>query len=262
MTRDIHRAPSRLASSRPESSWKPHSTLPSEQSAFPARGASLRDPSDYDLEQDIADGVAGVSPIHDSYERTYEPLIYDATPEAPPLRDTPLHDGRPIHEIEDMTPGDSYRPIPAVRSGSNNGHTKAGTGRRAPQRSLVEPDYSPPAPPPSAPPRVAVESEAAQPAYDFAQQRGELSPSDQYQLLLYNTQLYDDEWKLLRIQAAKEGRWLRAFLIPRNSKMDLAEAQRSGRLLQIVIDNCGNTLVQEPKKPGVLRRLLNWLYGR
>ncbi|HMM27560.1 MAG TPA: hypothetical protein PKD46_04910 [Aggregatilineaceae bacterium] len=256
MTRDIHRAPSRLASSRPESSWKTHSTLPSDQGVFPARGTSLRDPSDYDLEQDIADGVPGVSPIHDSYERPYEPLVYDATPEAPPLRDTTADDGRPIHEIGEIDAASSYRPIPAVRS-SGNGHAKAGIGRRTPQRPPVEPDYSPPAPP-----RVAVESEVAETAYDFAQQRGELSPSDQYQLLLYNTQLYDDEWKLLRIQAAKEGRWLRAFLIPRHSKMDLAEAQRNGRLLQIVIDTCGNTLVQEPKKPGLLRRLLNWLYGR
>jgi len=260
MTRDIHQAPSRLASSRPESSWKTHSTLPSDQGIFPMRGASLRDPSDYDLEQDIADGVPGVSPIHDSYERPYEPLVYDATPETLPLYDAPARDGRPIHEIGESDAARSYHPIPAVRSGGN-GHARAGMGRRVAQRPLVEPDYSPPAPPPSAPPRVAVENEATETAYDFSQQRSELSPSDQYQLLLYNTQLYDDEWKLLRIQASREGRWLRASLIPRHSKMDLAEAQRNGRLLQIVIDNCGNTLVQEPKKPGLLRRLLNWLYG-
>ena len=44
--------------------------------------------------------------------------------------------------------------------------------------------------------------------------------------------------------------------------MDWEAARNSGQLLQIAIDNFGNTVVREPKKPGLLRRILNWLYGR
>lgn len=261
MTRDIHRAPSRLASSRPESSWKTHSTLPSEQNALPGRIGALRDPSDYDLEHDIADGVPGVSPLStsDDAARIYDSLIIEETPEAPPARSAPpALDSQSIYEIEaDEAP---YRPMPAVKSRGGNGHSKAIW--RGPHKPAAEPDYAPPALPPSAPPRVAVESELDAPRYDFTQQRGELTPSDQYQLLLYNIQLYDDNWKLLRIRAAKEEQWMRAYLIPRNSKMLWEEARQSGRLFQIAIDTFGNTIVREPEKPGLLQRLLNWLYGR
>ena len=254
MTPDIHRAPSRLASSRPESRWKTHSTLPSDQPVNSGRSIPLRDPADYGLEQDIADGVPGVSLVHDSFDDEYAPVSYARAPEITPARDEASADSRSIYEIEDEQP---YRPIPAVRANGGNGQAH---GRRLPMpEAQTQPDYAPPAPQPS-PPRAALEPEPE--TYDFTQQRGELSPADQYQLLLYNIQLYDDSWKLLHIRSAKEDEWMRAYLIPRHSKMTWEEARQSGRLLQIAIDNYGNTVVREPKKPGLLRRILNWLYGR
>lgn len=254
MTRDIHRAPSRLASSRPESRWKTHSTLPSDQPVAKPRSIPLRDPADYGLEQDIADGVPGVSLVQDSFDEDYAPARYTGEPEIAAAYDEAAVDSRPIYEIEDEQP---YRPIPAVRTNGGNGHSQ---GRRLTvQEPPVEPDYTPPQPQPS-PPRSALEPETE--TYDFSQERGELSPADQYQLLLYNIQLYDDSWKLLHIRGAKTDKWMRAYLIPRYSKMDWEEARESGQMLQIAIDHYGNTVVREPKKPGLLRRILNWLYGR
>lgn len=254
MTRDIHRAPSRLASSRPESRWKTHSTLPSDQVAGQGRSIPLRDPADYGLEQDIADGVPGISLVQDTYDEDYTPGRTAAEPEIAAAYDEAAADSRSIYEIEDEQP---YRPIPAVRANGSNGHSR--TRRLAMPEPQAEPDYALPPPQPS-PPRAALEPE--QETYDFTQQRGELSPADQYQLLLYNIQLYDDSWKLLHIRGAKEDKWMRAYLIPRHSKMGWDEARQSGRLLQIAIDDYGNTVIREPKKPGLLRRILNWLYGR
>src|SRR5690606_20916194 len=256
MTRDIHRAPSRLASSRPESRWKTHSTLPSDQPAANPRKLPLRDPADYGLEQDIADGVPGVSLVRDSFDDDYMPPRYSGDVELTAAYDEATTDNRSIYEIEDEEP---YRPIPAVRTGSGNGHGQPRERRIAAPDPLVEPDYAPPPPQPS-PPRAALEPEPE--AYDFTQERGELSPADQYQLLLYNIQLYDDYWKLLHIRGAKEDKWMRAYLIPRHSKMNWDEARSGGQMLQIAIDDYGNTGVREPKKPGLLRRILNWLYGR
>lgn len=254
MTRDIHRAPSRLASSRPESRWKTHSTLPSDQVASQGRSIPLRDPADYGLEQDIADGVPGISLVQDTYDEDYTPSRTTAEPEIAAAYDEAAADSRSIYEIEDEQP---YRPIPAVRANGSNGHSR--TRRLATPEPQAEPDYAPPPPQPS-PPRAALEPEPE--TYDFTQQRGELSPADQYQLLLYNIQLYDDSWKLLHIRGAKEDKWMRAYLIPRHSKMGWEEARQSGRLLQIAIDDYGNTVIREPKKLGLLRRILNWLYGR
>jgi len=254
MTPDIHRAPSRLASFRPESRWKTHSTLPSDQPVSPGRGVPLREPADYDLEQDIADGVPGVALVHDSFAEEYAPGRSTGGPEIAPARDDAALDSQSIYEIDDEQP---YHPMPAVRANGNNGQARS--RRLTMPKPQPQPDYAPPAAQPS-PPRGALEPEPE--TYDFTQQRGELSPADQYQLLLYNIQLYDDSWKLLHIRGAKEDKWMRAYLIPRHSKMGWDEARQSGQLLQIGIDNYGNTVVREPKKPGLLRRLLNWLYGR
>lgn len=263
MTRDIHRAPSRLASYRPELSWKTHSTRPSEQPATNARRIPLQDPADYGLEQDFTEGVPGVSRVHDSFDGEYEAARYSAAPDANVLYEEPALDSRPIYEIEDEQP---YRPIPAVRAPAENGRDNGRAGSRriaAPApvpEPAIEPDYAPPPVHHPSPPREALEPPPE--TYDFTQDRGELSPADQYQLLLYNIQLYDDKWKLLHIRGAKGDRWMRAYLIPRHSKMDWEAARNSGQLLQIAIDNFGNTAVREPKKPGLLRRILNWLYGR
>lgn len=258
MTRDIHRAPSRLASSHPELSWKTHSTLPSDQPPANPRHIPLRDPADYGLEQDIADGVPGVSLVRDSFDDDYEPVRYASAPDASITYEEPVADSRPIYEIDD----EPYRPMPAVRapSANGNGNGHARTRRIAAPEPAAPLDYAPPPVHHPSPPREALEPQPE--SYDFARDHGELSPADRYQLLLYNIQLYDEKWKLLRILGAKENRWMRAYLIPRHSKMDWEEAHQSGQVLQIAIDEYGNTVVREPKKPGLLRRILNWLYGR
>lgn len=259
MTRDIHRAPSRLASSRPESRWKTHSTLPSDQHPLPARGSVRRDPRDYDLEQDFIDGMAGASLVDaartGAREPVYEPVAPEHDAHWQPLHDEPssaLDASHTRHETAYRTPA----------PGRANGHNgQAATVRSSRVVRPAEPDYAPPTPPP-APPRAAVEAEPSPAPYDFTETPVELSPSDQYQLLLYNIQLYDDDWKLARIRGTEHDRWMRAYLIPRDRKMEWEEARQRGQVLQIAIDNRGNTVIREPKKPGLLRRLLNWLYGR
>lgn len=260
MTRDIHRAPSRLASSRPESRWKTHSTLPSDQHPVPARGSVRRDPRDYDLEQDFIDGMAGASLVDAAHTGAREPVYEPTAPEHDTHR-LPLHDGPSTALDASYSTGreSAYR---APAPGRANGHNgQAAVVRSTHAARPAEPDYAPPTPPP-APPRAAVEAEPTPAPYDFAETPVELSPSDQYQLLLYNIQLYDDDWKLARIRGTEQDRWMRAYLIPRHRKMEWEEARQRGQVLQIAIDNRGNTVIREPKKPGLPRRLLNWLYGR
>jgi hypothetical protein len=88
-----------------------------------------------------------------------------------------------------------------------------------------------------------------------------LSIQERHQLLIHTIQLYEEEWKLAGIRANPKNNRLQAFLIPRNKKFDLKEAISKNQALIITIDPRGNTEVREPKKFGLLKKIVNWLIG-
>jgi hypothetical protein len=94
-----------------------------------------------------------------------------------------------------------------------------------------------------------------------AMSTGEMSRQEQYQLLIHNIQLRDDEWKLLNIRANSSKNWLVAYLVPRNKQIDLKKAISTQQVLTITIDARGNTEVREPQRRSLPRRLFAWVFG-
>jgi hypothetical protein len=88
-----------------------------------------------------------------------------------------------------------------------------------------------------------------------------LSIKERHQLLIHTIALYETEWKLAGIRANPKNDYLQAFLIPRNRKYDLKEAISRNQALVVTIDPRGNTEVKEPKKKGLLKRFIHWLWG-
>jgi hypothetical protein len=88
-----------------------------------------------------------------------------------------------------------------------------------------------------------------------------LSIKERHQLLIHTIALYETEWKLAGIRANPKNDHVQAFLIPRNRKYNLKEAISRNQALVITIDPRGNTEVKEPKKRGLLRRFISWLWG-
>ena len=88
-----------------------------------------------------------------------------------------------------------------------------------------------------------------------------LSIKERHQLLIHTIALYETEWKLAGIRANPKNDHLQAFLIPRNRKYNLKEAISRNQALVVTIDPRGNTEVKEPKKKGLLKRFIHWLWG-
>jgi hypothetical protein len=88
-----------------------------------------------------------------------------------------------------------------------------------------------------------------------------LSIKERHQLLIHTISLYETDWKLAGIRANPKNDHVQAFLTPRNRKYNLKEAISRNQALMITIDPRGNTEIKEPKKRGLLRRFINWLWG-
>jgi hypothetical protein len=88
-----------------------------------------------------------------------------------------------------------------------------------------------------------------------------LSVQERHRLLIHTISLYETDWKLAGIRANPKNDHVQAFLIPRNRKYNLKEAISRNQALMITIDPRGNTEIKEPKKKGLLRRFINWLWG-
>jgi hypothetical protein len=88
-----------------------------------------------------------------------------------------------------------------------------------------------------------------------------LSIKERHQLLIHTISLYEADWKMAGIRANPKNDHVQAFLIPRNRKYNLKEAISRNQALVITIDPRGNTEIKEPKKRGLLRRFINWLWG-
>jgi hypothetical protein len=159
----------------------------------------------------------------------------------------------PDSDTEDVIEGEVYEYEPTPRDQSVSDY------RTEEERSNWEADDTQPQM------RVfAAQERYAAPLRDSALLTAEpirLSIKERHQLLIHTISLYEDEWKLAGIRANPKNDHVQAFLIPRNRKYNLKEAISRNQALVITIDPRGNTEVKEPKKKGLLRRFISWLWG-
>ncbi len=223
MSQDNHRTPGRLASPFHGPNRRPSRRSQQRQSKPPPDEIidAHDDDRDYYLAQD--DARSSPRPQPNGYDAGYR-----RDPDMQPGRYTSGHDRVPQREPD--APPRHY----------TNGHN------RGPRRAVPEPDDRSVEPveaglPPREPP-PPIDRPAPPP--------GELSKKERHQLLMHTIQLYDVEWKLGGIRADEQHKWLIAYLMPRNKRLDLKTALSRGRVLKITIDSRGNTDIQEPKKRG------------
>ncbi|MBN1203166.1 MAG: hypothetical protein JXJ20_15050 [Anaerolineae bacterium] len=116
---------------------------------------------------------------------------------------------------------------------------------------------------PVLPPPQPVSAEMAG-AYAVQGAPSKLRPTERFQMfqmLMHAVELHDDEWRLAGIHADERKRALIAYLVPRNTRMDLKTAYSRRQVKRIMIDSRGNTAIQDPPRRGFFGLFRSWLFG-